>query len=143
MKGALKMKLCKRLIPCLIVLVMLLCSLTSCIDGDRAKGTVSDFLAAVEKEDFELAETYLHPERPADLKEYFNMVEEAKQVDFQAGIEILRYSGFKSSHYDSTVGGSTYETTVKAEIGGKNVSITVEVVENDVGYGIYNFTIDF
>ncbi len=137
------MKRLRKLLPGLLVISLLLCTLTACIDGDRAKGTIADFLAAVEKEDFEAANSYLHPERPADLKQFFDNVESEKQVDFQSGIKILRYTSVSSAHYDSTVDGSTYETTLQAEIDGKKLSITIEIVENDVGYGIYNFTVDF
>ncbi len=137
------MNSCKKTVICLLTLVLLLGSLTSCIDGKKAKGTVEDFLSAVEAGDFETAKTYLHPERPADLSTYFGNVEATEQVDFQSGIAITKYTGVKSSHYDSSVGGSVYETTARAKLDGKSVTITVEIVENEAGYGIYNFNIDF
>ncbi len=137
------MKLLRKIIPCVLVVTLLLLTLTACIDGDAAKGTIADFLKAIEEENYDAAKTYLHPERPSDLKTFFDNVEEQEGVDFQSGIEILRYTGVKSSAHDTTVGGATYETTLKANIGDKKATLTVELVDNDNGYGIYNFDIDF
>ncbi len=137
------MKLSTRIIICCLTVALLLCTLTSCIDGDRAKQTIESFLSAVEAGDYDAAKAFLHPDRPADVQQYLEKVENTESVDFQSDIEILRYSSVKSSHYDSSVGGSAYETTCNARVGGREVSITVEIVENDAGYGIYNFTIDF
>ncbi len=137
------MKLHTKIITCLTVVVFILCSLTSCIDGNVAKQTIADFLSAIAAGDYDTATSHLHPDRPADLQPYLENIEQSESVDFQAGIEILGYSSVKSAHYDSTVDGSTYMTTCRTKIGDQTVSITVEIVDNDAGYGIYNFTIDF
>ncbi len=136
------MKHCKRLLPALFTLALLLCSLTSCIDGDRGRATAEDFLAAVEVGDFALAKTFLHPERPIDLIAYCNRVEAEEQLDFQSGVELLRYSGIRSSHYHSDVNGSRYEMTIEVKIGGKPATVILEVVENAAGYGIYHLEVD-
>ncbi len=133
----------KRITTCIITFVLLLWGLTSCIDGDQAKQTIEDFLTAIETENYTAAESYLHPDRPSDLQQYFETVEDAESIDFQSDIEILRYVSVRSAYYDTAVDGSIYETTLNAKIGDKTVSITVEIVENDTGYGIYDFTIDF
>ena len=69
-------------------------------------------------------------------------IESEVGIDFQEGIEVVRYTNSSWSFYDTSVGGSTYRATMEAEIGNKKVSIEVEIVKNDMGYGIYNFEID-
>lgn len=133
-----------------VALSLMLCfvcvaSLVSCgggIKGDEAKALINEFFAAITAEDYEKAASLLHPERPADLKTFFSGIEESEGVDFQAGIEIEKYTGVSLSYYDSTVGGSTYELTMRTRIGEKKVTFTVEVVKNDAGYGIYNLNLD-
>lgn len=126
----------------LMLCCVCLCSLVSCggIKGDEAKAYVNDFLDAVEAEDYDAAEGMLHPERPGDLKEFFENVEKKKDVDFQSGIEIEKYTGFRSAVYDSTIDGSSYELTMRVKVGNsdKTVVLTIEIVKNDKGYGIYN-----
>lgn len=120
-------------------------SLISCGDGidtDEAKAFINDFFEAVSADDFEKANTFLHPERPADIKTFFEGVESETGIDFSSGIEIEKYSGFRYSYYDSSVGGSAYEVTIKASVGDKAIEFVVEIVKNDQGYGIYNFDID-
>ena len=69
-------------------------------------------------------------------------MEKEENVDFQAGIEIEKYTGFSSSLYDSTVDGSTYELTMHTKVGDKKVIFTIEIVNNEKGYGIYNLDLD-
>ena len=121
------------------------CSLVSCgngIKGDEAKAYINDFFAAVVAEDYDKAESLLHPERPADLETFLLNVENEENVDFQEGIEIEKYTGFSSSLYDSTVAGSTYELTMRTKVGNKTVKFTIEIVRNENGYGIYNLDLD-
>ena len=129
------------------ILVACLCifSLASCgngIKGDEAKALINDFFAAIVAEDYDKAEEFLHPERPADLEAFLLNVEKEKNVDFQAGIEIEKYTGFSSSVYHSDVDGSRYELTMRTKVGDKKVTFTIEIVNNKDGYGIYNFDLD-
>ena len=131
----------------LIILVACLCafSFASCgngIKGDEAKAFINDFFAAIVAEDYDKAESFLHPERPADLETFLLNVEKEENIDFQAGIETEKYTGFSSSLYDSTVDGSTYELTMRTKIGDKKVKFTIEIVNNKNGYGIYNLDLD-
>ena len=132
-----------------ILLVTLSClcivSLISCgegINGEEAKAFINDFFAAIVAEDYEKAESFLHPERPADLDSFLPDIEKNEGLDFQAGIEIERFTGFSSSLYDSTVNGSTYELRMRTRVGEANVIFTIEIVKNENGYGIYNLNID-
>ena len=121
------------------------CSLASCgngIKGDEAKAYINDFFAAIVAEDYDKAESLLHPERPADLETFLLNVENEENIDFQEGIEIEKYTGFSSSLYDSTVAGSTYELTMRTKVGNKTVKFTIEIVKNENGYGIYNLDLD-
>lgn len=127
-------------ITCLFV-----CSLASCgngIKGDEAKAYINDFFTAIAAEDYDKAESLLHPERPADLKTFLLDVENKENVDFQKGIEVEKYTGFSSSLYDSTVAGSRYELTMRTKVGDKTVIFTIEIVKNETGYGIYNLEVD-
>ncbi len=121
---------------------MLLITLTSCIKSDDTKTTISGFLAAVENEEYAIAVTKFHPERKPDLESFFVAIENDKGVDFQEGISIKRYTGFESSAYNSDVDGSLYSTTAEIKIGTVEGTFSVEIVDNDAGYGIYNITID-
>ena len=121
------------------------CSLASCgngIKGDEAKALINDFFAAIVAEDYDKAESFLHPERPADLEAFLLNVEQEENVDFQAGIEIEKYTGFSTAMYDSKVNGSTYELTMRTKVGDKTVKFTIEIVKNENGYGIYNLDLD-
>ena len=127
------------------VACLCVCSLASCgngIKGDEAKALINDFFVAIVAEDYDKAESFLHPERPADLEAFLLNVEQEENVDFQAGIEIEKYTGFSSSMYDSTVNGSTYELTMRTKVGDKAIKFTIEIVKNENGYGIYNLDLD-
>ena len=131
----------------LLVSIACLCvfSFVSCgngIKGDEAKAFINDFFEALVAEDYDKAETFLHPERPADLEAFFLNVEEKENIDFQLGIDVEKYTSFSSSLYDSTVDGSTYELTMRTSVGYERVKFTIEIVKNDNGYGIYNLDVD-
>ncbi|MBQ7107325.1 MAG: hypothetical protein IJN93_07435 [Clostridia bacterium] len=128
-----------------IVLCLCIFLLTACkggIKGSEAKAYINDFFIAVADEDYSKAETMLHPERPADLENFFVNIEKEKSIDFQEGIEIERYTGFSSALYDSTIKGSSYELTMTTTVGEKTVEFTIEIVKNDAGYGIYNLDLN-
>ena len=139
MKSLLK-NICLVTVACLCVLSFVSCG--NGIKGDEAKAFINDFFEAIVAEDYDKAEEYLHPERPADLETFLLNVEKDENVDFQAGIEVEQYTGFSSALYDSTVNGSTYELTVLTKVGDKKVIFTIEIVNNKNGYGIYNLDLD-
>lgn len=131
----------------LVTLICFSCiiSLVSCKGGiktDEAKSFISDFFDAVEAAEYDRAMTFLHPERPTELEPFFQGIENETGVDFQQGIEVERYTNFRYAYYDSTVDGSAYESTIRTDVGGHTVIFTVEIVQNDNGYGIYNLDVD-
>ncbi len=119
-----------------------LCACSSGISGDEAKSHINGFFEKISSEDYEAAEEFLHPERPADLQEFFEALKNEKNVDFSS-INIEKYTGFKSSWYDSSVDGSTYSLTMKIAVSDKIIQMEIEIVKNDAGYGIYNLDVDF
>ena len=129
-----------------VIMLVLILSLVGCetkISRDEAKGTIEAFLEAVEIGDFEAAKTYLHPEKPYDVEKFFNSVEERAGVDFQKGIEIKRYTGFSTSLYDSEIDGSDYELDMDIIVDIFALELSIEVVRNDAGYGIYEIDFDY
>ena len=131
----------------LIALVLRVCcvfafaSCSSGISGDDAKSHINGFLEKVESGDYEAAEEFLHPERPANLKTFFENVSMQKNVDF-SDINIEKYTGFKSVLYDGSVDGPTYTLTMDISVSGKNGWLEIEIVRNDNGFGIYNLDIN-
>lgn len=132
------------------ILIFLLCCswiflFASCekgIDRNEADLFVENFLSAVAAEDYESATTFLHPDRPADLETFFLNIEQKEGIDFGEGIEIEKRTGFSSSYYDSTVGGSRYQPTMRIKVGDHTAKIVIEIVKNENGYGIYNLDIN-
>ncbi len=127
----------------LIMTLACLCtlSLVSCgkgIKSDDAKALINDFFDAIVAEDYEKAESYLHPDCPAELESFFLNAEKELDIDFQEGIEIEKYTGVSSSIYDSTVDGSAFELTMRTKVGDTEVIFTIEIAKNDSGYGICN-----
>lgn len=125
-----------------ILLTLSLCACSGGISRDEAKNYINGFLERIEAEDYKSAEELLHPERPGNLKEFFEAAENEKGVDF-SNITIKKYTGFKSAMYDSTVGGSTYALKMDLNVSNQTVEMEVEIVKNDNGYGIYNLDLDF
>ena len=133
-----------RKIVCIFLVVVIVFSLSACsggISGDEAKSHINDFFEKVSSEDYEAAEEFLHPERPADLKEFFENFENETNVDLSS-MNIEKYTNFKSSWYDSSVDGSTYSLTMTIKASDKTFQMEIEIVKNDGGYGIYNLYVD-
>lgn len=134
----------KRIICLSVIVCLLAAALCSC--GDRmkmadAKKTFVEFLEAVESEDYEGAEEYLHPDYPGVLDLVFEMIEVREGIDFQKSIDIEKFSGTSYSYYDSKYDGSQCSFKVKAKVSGVAVIIEATVVDNDSGYGVYDFVV--
>lgn len=136
-------KVLKFTVPVLVVIIVIL-SFAGCSGGisrDDAQAHIRDFFDAIETKDYEQACALLHPERPADLETFFEGLSYAEDLDFSK-IEITKYTGFSSSFYDSTVGGSTYSLSMNVKAGDNEIKMKIEIVRNDNGFGIYNFDVD-
>jgi len=117
--------------------------LASCGSGvdPKIESFVKDFFAAIVAEDYEKAETFLHPERPADMKAFLDSIEENEKLDFQKGIKIEKYIKYTEG-YEQDVGGYRHELKIRTNVGGVTVRFIVDIVENRNGSGIYELKID-
>ena len=128
----------------LTVIALVFSSLPSCGEGIRiseGKEFTEAFFAAVSKKDTYEAQSYMHPDVEALVMGFFYAYEKEYGVDFQLGITVKRYSGVHSVYYDSNYEGSVLVLTAQTEIGDSSLDITVELVKNEAGYGIYNLTL--
>lgn len=128
-----------------LFLVFVMCMTSACsggISGDDAKSFVNDFLSTVADGDYAKAESFLHPDHPADLQKFFESIEQEKNVDFSI-IKFEKYTGFESSVYNSAVDGSMYSIEMDISVSDRAADLEVELVRNDNGYGIYEIDIDF
>ena len=112
------------------------------VSRDEAKEQASKLVNAVSSGSFDEAEKLLHPNRQIDIEALFARKETEYNVDFQSGIEIVRYTGFSSALYDSEVDGSEYELEMNVSVSGRTLELTVDVVRNEQGFGIYEIDID-
>ncbi len=137
------MKNVKKTILVVTAVCLLLFSLTSCIKSETAKETINGFFKAVSEENYSNAASHMHPDIKDDLKTYFEEIENKNGVDFSKGVKIERYTSVRTAYYDSKVGGALYETAFSADIDGKSAVVSVMLVDNDSGYGIYWLDISF
>lgn len=134
-----------RIFSLLLILALCLFAFSACsggIDRSDAKLFVEEFFAAVSAEDDALAQSYLHPDCEGDLSLFLAGLASRYEVDFSDGIAIARQTGFQYSFYNSAVDGSQYTMHVETKIGEKSLDLSVTVVQNDAGYGIYDLTVD-
>lgn len=125
----------------LLVIVFAICAVTSCKSDGKNKNEefINSFLSELQAKNYEKAETYLHPERPASLSEFFQAFEKGVGIDFADGFENINYESTSFTAYDSSVEGSSYIAQITADVSSKQLKMEIEIVENDNGYGIYNF----
>ena len=132
-------KLCIRAISALL-LISLALTLVSCISSEDAKASANELFTCLEEGRYEDAVALCHPISGVQSGETFaslaDQIKEALGVTFTDGIEIVRYTGFKTSAYESSVDGSRYDLAMEITIGGVTVPAQVVIVDNDDGYGI-------
>ena len=132
-----------RILSVLAALCLLLTSLTACSGGvtrEEAKTAMDSLLTALENENYAEAAALYHPDAAMTeelLSAFAEQVKTKVGIDLTEGATVEKITGISSSYYDSTVGGSRYELTAKIQAGDKTASLTVEVIRNDRGYGIF------
>ena len=137
----------KKMHRSMILAVLIFCCilpLAACsagISGDEAKAHINEFLAAVAAEEYDKAESLLHPDLDADLEVFFRDIVEKNDLDFQKGITVEGYSAFSSAVYSSRVGGATYELTTETLVGDEPIRFVIEIIRNKNGYGIVSLDI--
>lgn len=131
---------------CIVLLLLLMTSLLAgCqggVDREKAHADVAAFFEKIADGDYAAAEAYLHPANALDLEKYFDTLEnEIEGLDFQAGLAVKNGSNFSWSYYDSKVSGSQYTSDYVLTVGEISLDVSVQIVQNDDGYGIYSLTI--
>lgn len=135
----------KHKVSFLLIALIFTFILSGCGDGikeDEAKKQIDMFFEAIVQEDYDAAEALMHPERQNAVSDLIIALEAGLGIDFQQGMEIDEYTGFSSALYDTSVKGATYELDMIVLVGDVEMDITIQLVRNDNGFGIfaYNFT---
>ena len=132
-----------RILSVLAALLLLITSLTACEGGvtrEEARGAMDALLTALDNEDYAEAAALYHPDAAMTeelLAAFAEQVKTKVGIDLTEGATVEKTTGMRSAYYDSNVGGSFYALTAKIKAGDKTASLTVEVVRNDKGYGIF------
>lgn len=135
-----------RISALLLAMILMLTGLAACGGGIPKKdaiATTESLLNYLSIGDFEAAAALYHPDtnvNAQNLSDYCADLLDKYGIDVSLGMGVEAYTGFGSSLYDSTVGGSRYELTMKVAIGDKTYSFTSEVIKNEQGYGINRFS---
>ena len=133
----------RRILSILAALLLLITSLTACSGGvtrEETKAAMDSLLTALAKEDYAGAAALYHPDAAMTEELLAAFAEEIRTnigLDFTEGASVERTTNMRSAYYDSNVGGSFYALTAQIKVGDKTASLTVEVVRNDKGYGIF------
>ena len=133
----------RRILSVLAALLLLITSLTACSVGvtrEETKAAMDSLLTALAKEDYAGAAALYHPDAAMTEELLAAFAEEVQTnigLDFTEGASVERTTNMRSAYYDSNVGGSFYTLTAKIKAGDKTATLTVEVVRNDKGYGIF------
>ena len=139
------MKKILKLITLILSIAVILSSLASCSRGfttNEANATIEDFLTKISDGDYSGASALLHPSFTIDLKEYITVAERHGGFDCSEGFEIQDYTNSSYSKNNEIVNGAAYSVTFRAAVGLKLVKVTIEIIKNDAGYGIYTLKLE-
>ena len=132
-----------RILSVLAALLLLITSLTACSGGvtrEEAKTAMDSLLVALDNENYAEAAALYHPDAAMTeelLAAFAEQVKTKVGIDLTEGATAEKITGMQSVYYDSNVGGSFYALTAKIQAGDKTASLTVEIIRNDRGYGIF------
>lgn len=136
-------KTATRILSVLAALFLLLASLTACSGGvtrEETKTAMDALLTALDNENYAEAAALYHPDAAMSenlLAAFAEQVKTKVGIDLTEGAVVEKITGMSSSYYDSNVDGSRYALTARIKAGDKTASLTVEVIRNDKGYGIF------
>ena len=136
-------KTATRILSVLAALFLLLASLTACSGGvtrEEAKTAMDALLTALDNENYAEAAALYHPDAAMTedlLAAFAGQIKTKVGIDLTEGAVVEKITGMSSSYYDSTVDGSRYALTARIKAGDKTADLTVEVIRNDKGYGIF------
>lgn len=114
------------------------------VDYDRSVEFAKEFCITLLNDDLEQAKEYLHPYSAPNkdrLTDFILKLEESNDISFSDGIEIKNTTFKKMAKFDNIYGGSVYSFQFDMSIGDKETTMFFEVVDNDIGYGIFYFGI--
>ena len=132
-----------RILSAFAALLLLLASLTACSGGitrEEAKTAMDSLLSALDNENYAEAAALYHPDAAMTedlLAAFAEQVKTKVGIDLTEGAVVEKITGMSSSYYDSNVDGSFYALTARIKAGDKTADLTVEVIRNDRGYGIF------
>ena len=136
-------KTATRILSVLAALFLLLASLTACSGGitrEEAQTAMDALLTALDNENYAEAAALYHPDAAMSedlLAAFAEQVKTKVGIDLTEGATVEKYTNMRSAYYDSNVDGSRYALTARIKAGDKTASLTVEVIRNDKGYGIF------
>ena len=132
----------KRILILLLALTFVF-SLVSCgdISDEEAKGQADELVKCVSENRFEDAKALLHPDRPIDIAAVFERAEQTYGVDFQSGIRVSHYD-LSGAESEKEVDGTEYEVDLEIVVSGRAMELSLSIVRNDNGFGIYSIEID-
>lgn len=136
-------KTATRVLSVFAALCLLLASLTACSGGitrEEAKTAMDSLLSALDNENYAEAAALYHPDAAMTEDLLIAFAEQVKTkvgIDLTEGAVVEKITGMSSSYYDSNVDGSFYALTARIKAGDKTADLTVEVIRNDRGYGIF------
>ena len=136
-------KTATRILSVLAALFLLLVSLTACSGGitrEEAQTAMDALLTALDNENYAEAAALYHPDAAMTedlLAAFAGQIKTKVGIDLTEGAVVEKITGMSSSYYDSNVDGSRYALTARIKAGDKTASLTVEVIRNDKGYGIF------
>lgn len=132
-----------RILSVLAALLLLITSLTACSGGvtrEETKTAMDSLLTALGNENYAEAAALYHPDAAMTeelLAAFAEQVKTKVGIDLTEGATVEKITGMSASYYDSNVDGSRYALTAKIKAGDKTASLTVEVIRNEKGYGIF------
>ena len=142
----------KHMIRILAVLciALLLFAFSACEKGGIPKSqsevTAKDFAIAFMEKRGADASLLMHPSRVSsgeDLDKYTVYILEEYGVDLTKAPSIVKESAYTADESREGYGGAYTSFTFTVTADGKTFLMTVEIVQNDIGYGVYNFHFDF
>ena len=113
-------------------------------EANKANNFAEEFCFALAYDGIEKAKEYLHTDwisNNGKLEDYLYNFENENGIDFSNGVSIYRRFQQSATGYSSLYGGAIYQFGIMMVIGDKNINMSFTVVDNDDGYGIYDFGI--
>ena len=131
------------------LLILLLLSAVSCghkIAEEDAQKTAEDFVLAIAESRYDDAASLMHPvceTSGGDIRQYFEATISSYGVKSLSDFRIESVTDTKLVDNDDLYEGAYCSLTTIASADGKTFEFRVEIVKNDLGYGIHNFHFDF